>query len=116
MSDATEYQVSKTATLDNSTVAVIHTVKSPRWLTLSNIHISNTSGSAVTVSIFFVPSGASPAVGNAGVYSFSVPANDFIEFGEGQKLPPKASIQGLAGFANVVSVWVSGIEQCLSAA
>ena len=83
---------------------------------MRNIHIANTSGGPVTVQVCFVFTGATAVQGNSALWSFSVPANDFIEWGDGQKLPPGASVQALAGAGAAVNIWVSGVEEALPSA
>lgn len=109
-----QYQVSKMLTLGVGFL-VVHPVNPGRWFTVRNIHIANSSGAPVTVQVCFV-FGGSPAQGNSALWNFSVPANDFIEWGEGQKLPPGSSVQALASSGTSVNIWVSGIEEALPSA
>lgn len=74
------------------------------------IRVCNTSNAAVPVRLYFVPVNGAAAQSNAALYDFSVPANDFIEFGEGQVLLPGGLIQASAGTPAVVNVQVSGVE------
>ena len=110
-----QYQVSKLLTLSVA-FQTVHAVNSGRWFTVRNIHIANSSGGAVTVQLCFVFVGATPTQGNSALWSFSVPANDFIEWGEGQKLPPGASVQALASAGASINVWLSGVEEALPSA
>ena len=111
----TQYQVSKLLTLTGA-FQTVHAVNNGRWFTVRNIHISNSSGAPVTVQVCFVPHGGSAVQGNGALWSFSVPANDFIELADGQKLPPGASVQALASAGAAVNIWVSGIEEALPSA
>jgi hypothetical protein len=106
-----QYQVSKVLSLTGA-FAVAHSVSPSRWLTIRNIHIANTSAAPVTVQVCFVFQGSSPIQGNSAIWNFSIPANDFIEWGDGQKLPPKSTVQASAS-ANVINFWLSGIEEAL---
>ena len=115
MTTANEYQVSKILTLGVA-FAPVYTVSFARWSTIKNIHIANSSAGAVAVKVCFVFQGLTPLQGNAALWNFSVPGNDFIEYGEGIKLPPGTSVQGLAASANVINLWLSATEAVLSSA
>ena len=80
-------------------------------LTVSCIHLCNTTSAAVTVQLSAVGPSALAGQPNALLWNFSIPANDFIEFGEGIILLSGWSIWGLASGANSVNALVSGIEQ-----
>lgn len=84
------------------------TVNASLSLTVKMMHLVNTSGSAVTVRICYVPSGGTANVGNAALWDFSLPANDFMEFGEGHELEGGTTIQASAGIADVVNLFASG--------
>lgn len=111
----TQFQVSKLLALTNA-FQIVHAVNYQRWLTVKNIHIANVTAGAITVQICFVFIGVTPISGNASIWNFSVPANDFIEFGEGQKLPPGTTVQALASAGASINVWLSGIEETLPSA
>ena len=110
-----QYQVSKSLALTTA-FGLVHTVSANRWMTVRNVHISNTTAGAVPVQVCFVFPGSSPAAGNAALWNFSIPANDFIEWGDGQKLPPGTSVQALAGSGSAINLWLSGIEESLPSA
>jgi hypothetical protein len=110
-----QYQVGKSLSLTTA-FGLVHTVATNRWLTIKNVHISNFSAGPVAVQVCFVPSGASPVSGNSALWNFSVPANDFIEWGDGQRLPPGASVQALASAGTAINLWISGIEESLPSA
>lgn len=88
----------------------LHTVDSHRWLTVSVVHVANVTAGAVTVQLCYVPPGGAAAVGNAALWNYSIPANDFIEFGEGDILFPNWTIQGLASAGNSINVRIAGEE------
>ena len=115
MNPIPQYQVSKSLVL-SAGFQVVHAVNNGRWFTVRNIHISNSNGGATTVKVCFVPQGGSAAQGNGALWSFAVPANDFIEFGSDQKLPPGSTVQALASSPNLVNLWISGIEEALPSA
>ena len=115
MPDTTQYQVSRFLTLTNA-FKTIYTVNNQRWFTVKSIHIANSSAGAVTVQVCFVFAGGSPAAGNAAIWNFSIPANDFIEWGAGLKLPPSATVQALASAGTSINLWISGVEESLPSA
>jgi len=77
---------------------------------VSIIHLANTSTGPLTVSLCAVPSGGSPAQGNALLYGFSIPANDFIELGDGLILLSGGYLTAQASFPAVISVFMSGFQ------
>lgn len=109
---AVQHPISQFLTLTGAFQSV-YAVNTYRWFTVKNIHLDNTSANPVTVQVCFVFKGASPIQGNSALWGFSIPANDFIEWGEGQRLPPGASVQALASTGGVINMWVSGIEEPL---
>jgi hypothetical protein len=115
MNDIPQYQVSKSLTL-GAAFATAYTSNFARWTTIRKILLANTTAGAVTVQLCFVIQGTSPSQGNAVLWNYSVPANTFVELGADQKLPPGTAVQALAGSANAVNLFLSAIEQDLSAA
>jgi hypothetical protein len=103
------YRVSKSAVLVGTTA--LYTTSNSRWFSCSMIHVGNTSGAAVTVDVYLVPAAGAPLQTNALLYGFSVPANDFIEFGDGFWFPPGSSLQAKASSDSVIVFQVSGSEQ-----
>lgn len=79
-------------------------------LTLKMVHLVNTSAVPVTVQLCYVPKGGVPAADNAALWDYSIPAHDFLEFGEGHQLDPGTTIQALASADNVVNLFASGTE------
>ena len=84
-------------------------------LTVKMVHIANTDAADRTVQLCYVPAAPATAVqGNAALWNYTIPANDFIEFGEGQMILGGGSIQALASLAAVVNVHLSGIEELVT--
>jgi len=75
------------------------------------VHLSNVTPAAHTVQVCYVPSGGVPAVGNAVLWDFNVPANDFIEFGEGDYLTPLTTIWALASVDDSINMRVAGTQE-----
>jgi len=113
MTDPVPYQVSKQAVLGNGSFVTIHTVNTTRWLRFENIHLVNATAVAVTVQFCIVPAGGAAAATNALLWNFSIPANDFIEFGEGLRLGPGGLVRGSAGAGNAITATVCGVEKTL---
>jgi len=88
----------------------VHSVDARRALTVNLIRLSNTTGGAVTVQVCYAPTGVAAAVGNAVLWDFSIPANDFIEFGEGD-IVRNASVQAKASADNSVNIRLTGTEE-----
>lgn len=89
----------------------IHAVNFQRTLTVRMIHLVNLTAGAVAVTVCFVPPGETAVAGTAILWDFSIPANDFIEFGEGFVLPSSWTIQAKAGANNSIMIWVCGGEE-----
>lgn len=83
-------------------------------LRINMIHLVNTSAADVTVRLCFVPLTnpvTAPAAANAVLWDFNVPANDFLEFGEGDHLAAYTSIQALASVDNAINIRVAGVQE-----
>lgn len=89
----------------------IHKVYSTRVMTVSKIHIVNVLGAAHTVQLCFVPPQTTPGVTNAILWDKSIPAYDFIEFGEGDIIDKDFQIMAAADAANAIKVWLFGTEE-----
>lgn len=113
MNGPVEYQVSEITVLGNGAFVTVHTVNNARWLRISCLHLANVTNAAVTVRLCLVPAGATAVIGNALVYDFSIPAFDFLEFGEGLRLGPNGLIRGQANAANAINCFLSGVEEGL---
>lgn len=75
------------------------------------IHLVNTTGAPVTVQVCVVPHGGTPSVANALLYDYSIPANDFLQFDEGDFLSPNSTLQALASAGNSVNLRFSGVQE-----
>jgi hypothetical protein len=73
--------------------ATVYTVYPAYWGRVSMIHLDNSTGSDVTVRLCLVAPSGTPIEDNAMLWDFTIPANDFIEFGDGYWLPPSSSLQ-----------------------
>ena len=109
---ATEYQVSKFATL-GAVMAIIHSVPQPRWFLVSMIHITNTDVNDQVVNLCYVPPGGVPAQSNAILWGYVIPASDFIELGAGDRIDPGWTIQASSGTDNAVNLKLAGTESSL---
>lgn len=89
----------------------VHTVFAERKLTIEMIHLVNVTGAAATIQLHYVPPSGVAAVTNAALYDFSIPANDFIELGEGQILFESYSIIGTCSVDNAINITVCGFEE-----
>lgn len=78
--------------------------------TVKSIHAVNVTAGAVTLSICVCKSGASPSAANALLWQYSIPANDFIEFGENVILTA-CEIKAAASQNNGITLFLSGVEQ-----
>ena len=63
---------------------------------LKLIHLTNTTNAPRTVQVCYVPATDTPTQSNALLWDFSIPANDFLEFGEGDVLSAGSSIRAKA--------------------
>jgi hypothetical protein len=91
--------------------STIYTVTYQRQFSASCFHVTNTTGAAQTVRIAAVPPAGIAGPGNALCWDFSIPANDFLEFGEGIILFSLWSIAGLASVGAAITVMVCGKEE-----
>jgi hypothetical protein len=90
--------------------ALIYTPTYQRQFVCSLIHVTNGAGSPTTVQVCVVAPGSSPGIGNALMWTFSIPSNDLIELAGGLILLAGWSIQALASANNVATIIVSGEE------
>lgn len=87
----------------------VYFVNNYTFVTISRVHLANTSASPVTVQVCYVPHGQSPGVTNAVLWNFSIAGNDFIEFGEGEIIGHFNTIQALASVPSVVNLYLSAM-------
>ena len=95
--------------LTTSAVA-IYTVGAGKTAVTKQLIFSNTSASAVTVTVNLVPNGGSLATSNQILTTTSVPANSQLIWAADLPMIAGDAIQALASTAAVVNVIVSGIE------
>lgn len=88
----------------------VHAVHFQRHLRVSNIHIVNVTGGAVTIQITINPPGVNHQLSTALIWNFSVPANDILEFGEGLYIASDYTINALAGADQSLILYLSGLE------
>jgi len=89
---------------------LVYVVSQHVKLTIKLLRLSNVTGSAVTVRLYFAPPNGTGATTNAVLYDFSIAANEFIEFGEGQILYDSFVIRGSCSVDNAVNVILCGLE------
>lgn len=79
---------------------------------IKKLTITNTSGSAVTVTLYLVPSGGTASAANEITSAIPVSAGKAYEAYEmeGHALAPDDSIQALAGAATSLNIRCSGVE------
>jgi hypothetical protein len=74
---------------------------------VSVIHIVNTTAGSATVQMSLVAGNETPSESNALLWDFNIPANDFIEFGEGITIPVRYSIKTKVSADNTLAITVS---------
>jgi len=74
-------------------VATLYTVPTATRTYLKDINICNTTGGAITVNVYLVPSGGSAGTGNALLYGLSVAANTVYRWTGVQVLLPAQTLQ-----------------------
>ena len=89
----------------------VHTVYRDRVLTVGMVHLVNVTGVAATVQLHYVPLAGAAAAANAALYDYTIPANDFIEFGEGQLLASGCAVQATCSADNAVNLILCGFEE-----
>jgi hypothetical protein len=103
-------KVSKRLTLGTD-FAEVHKVYSTRQLFVTMIHIVNTTGADVTVKLCFVAPGESPSQSNSLLWEYTIPGNDFIEFGEGQIGGSSFRIMASANAGGSINLFFTGYEE-----
>ena len=73
------------------------------------IHIANTHTAAVTLELC-IDDGGGDVQTNALLWDISIPANDFIEFGQGIILAAGSSLSAKASVTDKIIINLSGIE------
>ncbi len=100
-----------------ASVATYVTTPANQYFTSKKVTVSNTSASAVTLTIYKVPSGGTAGSGNLLVGGLTIPANTVnggvkeIYEAENQIFYQGDTLQAFAGTAAVLNLNVSGIMQ-----
>lgn len=94
----------------STTFAAIYEVPAGGVFSVSMLHIVNTSTTNATVSVCLVEPGGSPTAANALLWSFEVPARNFMELLKGDMWPEGAVLQARASATGVIALKLAGIE------
>lgn len=94
------------AQINNVSPTTLYTVPSNTKGIVRDFVITNTTGTATTISIWMVGSGDSSAI----LKSFTVPASDLVHFSMWQVLEATETITAQAGTASSITITVSGAE------
>ena len=92
-------------TVLGTTAGTLYTVPSSPASTLlrgGRVRLTNTTGSAQSVTLYAVPAAGSPVAGNAFVSGKSIAANDYLDI-DVPLMGPGATLQALAGAATSVT-------------
>lgn len=93
------------STVLGTSAAVLLTIPASPAATLlrgGRIRLTNTSGSATTVTLHSVPSAGTPVVGNAFVFEKSINVGDYLDV-DVPIMPASATLQALAGAATSIT-------------
>jgi hypothetical protein len=88
-----------------TSATTLYTAPTATTSTIANMSFSNTSGSAVAITVYNVPSGGSAGTANIVVPSFTLSVGQSYVPPQliGLNLAPGATLQALAGTASVVN-------------
>lgn len=91
---------------------LMYTVPASTRTGISAVHMCNTTASAVTVRVFFVPSGGSADQSSAMLYDFTIAPNDYHSLSPERPhfLDTGDMVYVQNGTANGVTFTVSGVE------
>jgi hypothetical protein len=100
-----------TDTQAGTTATTLYTVPASTTAVVQTVTLCNTSASAITISLYRVPSGGTAGVANQVINSYSLAANetrflDELRWG----LSAGTMIQASAQIANVVTIFLDGVE------
>jgi len=89
-----------------TTASTLLTVRDGVDLWLNHLWVANTTGGAVTYTLYFVPPSGSPATANAAVFARSLPANtpELVEVAINHRLGPGSTIQALCSSNNAINM------------
>ena len=90
-------------------VTTLYTVPASTRTLLKEFSIANTTGAAINVRVFLVPSGGSAGTGNAFLYDASVPANNALQYDGVQVMNAGDTIQVQAASAGL-TITASGAQ------
>jgi len=92
-----------------TSITTLYTAPSNARTIVKDINICNTTGSAITVNLYFVPVSGSASTSNAFFLGYSVAANSTYQWKGTQVLLSGQTLQGYAG-TNGCSIIISGGE------
>lgn len=87
--------------------ATLYTVPGATTAVFRGIHITNTTGSAATISLAF--NGTAATAANCFLYQFSIPASGSYDWSGFQTLATGDTLQGLQGTASALTLTVSAV-------
>jgi hypothetical protein len=87
--------------------ATLYIVPSTQQMTITDIEICNTSNTAATFYVSFVPSGGTAGANNALFYAAPISANTTVQWTGTQVLAASSTVQGYAS-SNAVTIMISG--------
>ena len=89
----------------------LFTAAAGKTTVVKEIVISNTTGTAATVTLNVVPVAGSATAANRIVAAKSIPANDLVVIALSLVMNENETLQGLQGTSGAITVTVSGVEQ-----
>lgn len=93
--------------MPTGSTGILFTVDPGLQYDINNIEICNTSSSAQTFTIYFVPSGGTAAASNALFYNAPIAPNTTVQWTGSQVLGSGASMQAIASSSSI-SIMVNG--------
>ena len=88
--------------------ATLYTVAAATTTIIRNIHITNTTGTAATISLAI--NGTAATAANCWLYTLSIPANGSYDWSGFLALATTDTLQGLQGTGSALTLTVSGIK------
>jgi len=99
------------AQISNVSPTVLYTVPATTVSILKDMQISNTTGTAATITIWKVPNGGSPGDSNVLLKDYNVPAEDAKHWGGWQPFKDVGStLQAQADTATAITITACGAE------
>ena len=95
-----------------ASAATYYTVPANTLTTVSACTLTNTTGGAITATLYLVPNGGSAGVTNCILSARTIAAGESFNVGSaiGQTLAAGGTLQGLAGSATSITLVASGYE------